>query len=237
MPPVDDSVGRYRQKLHDVDMLAADDERIRRAKLDDERAAERDSWCLQEALDEVEQESRQRSKLMEELQGLLLLRNNNNSSLDFSFEEDGEVSHSGLYGSPDTSVVGAPGSPTHPGADASSIEVEHLAEKLEDAEKRATEALQSGIDQMAQTAILDGECRRLKEMTSDLKEKNTRLTLDVETAKREAERYKSLEKAAKKLKADLAATRAALHDASEDKKRLQERSKKRLQERSKKSLH
>lgn len=189
-----------------------------RAEFNDTQAA------LQEALDEVEQESRQRSKLMEELQGLLLLRNNNNSSLDFSFEEDGEVSHSGLYGSPDTSVVGAPGSPTHPGADASSIEVEHLAEKLEDAEKRATEALQSGIDQMAQTAILDGECRRLKEMTSDLKEKNTRLTLDVETAKREAERYKLLEKAAKKLKADLAATRAALHDASEDKKRLQERS-------------
>lgn len=190
--------------------------------------------ALQIALDDVEKESRQRAELMKELQGLLLLRQNS-PSVDVSMAaDDVDLNVSGLsgWGSPENSLlVGVPSVATSGALDSSrdaaggatSAEVPKLLEKLEDAEKRAAEAVQSGVEHLTKTAILDGECARLRQVSTELKETNAKLLEDVENAKRKEDKYKTLEKTAKKLKAELQATKSALNEAGKYKKDLEDK--------------
>jgi chromosome segregation ATPase len=201
------------------EQLRVKEEELERSKGEFARTKE----ALQEALDEVEKESSQRSELMKELQGLLLLRHSSPGSVDNSLvtDEDSPLNMSGFSnwgggGSPDNSMMSVSGLQQQGGQQGgqNNADIEVLHEKLENAEKRAAEAMQSDVEHLTKNAILDGECSRLRQMTSELKETNSKLEGDVQTAKKEAARYKALEKTAKKLKADLSKTKAALDEAS-----------------------
>ena len=89
-------------------------------------------------------------------------------------------------------------------------------------QKSAAEAAQNKAEHLTKTAILDGECARLRKMTAELKDTNGKLVDEVESAKREAQRYKTLEKTAKKLKSDLQAAKKALDEAGRHKRDLEE---------------
>lgn len=158
---------------------------------------------LQLVLDQVEKESAQKSKLWNELQGVLrqdeqVLQDLNSSQQTASANVSMNISQS---------------------QENLEYETKLLAEKLEDAERRAesnaSTEVESYVASARENAYLDGEMTRLQTLSENFKEMNTKLIQDIQNAKKDLKKAKNVEAELISVKEELELTKQQLVESNE----------------------